>query len=157
MNCSGPVFATIGFVVRLRQSGSKDTTWNQCGILLWAAAELATGNLCVCFPELVYIFRKRNRRVPGHPSASQIQRGWDERVIRKPSEPYFNKSLFSTVMSSKSTVLSSKDDEDWYELRRYDHVVQIIPTNRFEPAQEVEDGVIVLQNEVKVERLGGPL
>lgn len=78
-------------------------------------------------------------------------------MIRKPSEPYFNKSLFSTVMSSKSTVLSSKDDEDWYELRRYDHVVQIIPTNRFEPAQEVEDGVIVLQNEVKVERLGGPL
>lgn len=151
---SGPIFATIGFVVRLRQSGSKDTSWNQCGILLWAAAELTTGNLCVCFPEGAYLFRKKNRKSSKprqHPSASQLQRGWDERVIRKPSEPYFSKSLMSTVFTTSG-------DQDYIELqdRRNDHKVQIIPTDHSQRDQNPEDGVILLQNEVRIERLERP-
>ncbi|KAF2810903.1 putative integral membrane protein [Mytilinidion resinicola] len=47
-----PIFATIGFVVRLHNSANPDTSWRQPEILLWGAAELSSGNLCVCFPEL---------------------------------------------------------------------------------------------------------
>lgn len=75
---SGSIFATVGFVVRLRQYGHKDTGCDEFGILLWAAAELAIGNLCVCFPEVAFIFRRRSRRgfkPRQHPSASQLQRG----------------------------------------------------------------------------------
>lgn len=146
---SGPIFATVGFVVRLRQSGSSDTTWNQCGILLWAAAELTTGNLCVCFPEMAFLFRERNRkgiRPRQHPSASQLQRGWNERAIRKPSKTYFSKSLMSTV-------LSRTGDSDYIELqdRRNEHNVHVMPTNQSQRGEEPEDGIIMLQNEVKIE------
>lgn len=151
MERSGPIFATVGFVVRLRQSGSKVTSWNQCETLLWAAAELATGNLCVCFPEVAFMFRKRNRKGSKsrhHPSASQLQRGWNERVIKKPAQSYFSRSLMTTVFSTKG-------DQDYLELhdRRNDYNVEAIPTNYSQRGQEPDDDVIILESEVTVQRL----
>lgn len=145
---SGPVFATIGFVVRLRQSADKDTTWDQCDILLWAAAELATGNLCVCFPEVAFLLRKRNRmgsRPQPQPSASHLQRRWNERVIKKPADSYFSKSLMNSVLGTRA-------DNDYIELqdRRNRHNAQVEIT-RPSMVQEPEDGVILLRTEVKVE------
>jgi hypothetical protein len=147
---SGPIFATVGFVVRLRQSGDKDTTWNQCEILLWAAAELATGILCVCFPEVAFMFRKRNRRGSRprqRPSASQMQRAWNERVIKKPSVSYFSKSLMSTVFSGRG-------DPDYLELhdRRRAYNVEVFPTNYSQRGQEPDGDVSVLDSEVTIER-----
>jgi hypothetical protein len=59
-----PVFATIGFVVRLRNSANPDKSWRQPEILLWGAAELSGGNLCVCFPELGPLLPRILRLIP---------------------------------------------------------------------------------------------
>ncbi|OTA92039.1 hypothetical protein M434DRAFT_44677, partial [Hypoxylon sp. CO27-5] len=47
-----PVFSLIGFIVRLRGSSNPDKTWVQPSIIMWGLAEVTTGILCVCFPEL---------------------------------------------------------------------------------------------------------
>jgi hypothetical protein len=96
---SAPIFATIGFVVRLRNSGNPDTSWKQPEILLWGAAELTSGNLCVCFPELAVLFRKKTRvgNRPRRPTASQIHELVAQK--KKPTDPYFTKSLMSTMFS----------------------------------------------------------
>ncbi|CAH0050951.1 unnamed protein product [Clonostachys solani] len=97
-----PIFATIGFVVRLRNSGNTDKTWKQPEILLWGAAELTSGNLCVCFPELAVLFRKHLRTrgsAPRRPTASEIAsavNGWDPKRSPKGQHSYIPKSLMNT-------------------------------------------------------------
>ncbi|KAI0014722.1 hypothetical protein F4780DRAFT_172824 [Xylariomycetidae sp. FL0641] len=145
-----PIFATVGFVVRLQHSSSKDTSWNQPDILLWGAAELTSGLLCVCFPELAVLFRKKHRRrtKPKHPSPSEI-RHWNE--ARGPSnqhsDPYFTKSLMYTGFSTK-------DDSQYIELQdnQGQHDVEIYAANDRTSLATPEDGVVMLRNEVKVER-----
>ncbi|KAL8685188.1 MAG: hypothetical protein Q9224_005921 [Gallowayella concinna] len=56
-----PVFSTIGFVVRLRISSSPDVTYHDPEIGLWAMAEITTGLICVCVPELAALARRRHR------------------------------------------------------------------------------------------------
>ncbi|KAG8162346.1 hypothetical protein KVR01_008111 [Diaporthe batatas] len=149
----GPIFATVGFIVRLRQSGDPDVTWNQSVFLLWAAAELATGILCVCFPEINFMFRRRNRRgsrARRQPSGSQVQRGWDEQpVIKKPSAPYLvgRRSLMSTVFSTTG------DERDYLELRerRDGYNAQVAPRNHEGRGWGPGEDVIVLESEVNVE------
>ncbi|QKX60148.1 uncharacterized protein TRUGW13939_07291 [Talaromyces rugulosus] len=69
-----PVFSTIGFIVRLRISGNPDTTWNQPEILLWGAAELTSGNLVVCAPEVgTLLSRRARRRNPRRPTTSILE------------------------------------------------------------------------------------
>ncbi|KAG8411394.1 hypothetical protein J3458_015454 [Metarhizium acridum] len=106
-----PIFATIGFVVRLRNSGNPDTSWKQPEILLWGAAELASGNLCVCFPELAVLFRKKNRTRSGprRPTDSQLKESQElNHGRRAPSDPYFTKSLMSTVFSTDGDAHNTK-------------------------------------------------
>ncbi|PHH85321.1 hypothetical protein CDD83_590 [Cordyceps sp. RAO-2017] len=107
-----PVFATAGFIVRLRNSGNPDKTWNQPEILLWGAGELVSGNLCVCFPELFFLFRRkrraqlrRERERRHHPTPSQLQ-GWhdeNQKAGAQPSYPYFTKSLMGTAVLSTAS------------------------------------------------------
>ncbi|GAB1316876.1 Rhodopsin domain-containing protein [Madurella fahalii] len=113
-----PIFATIGFVVRLRNSGNADTTWYQPEILLWGAAELASCNLCVCFPELAFLFRRKRlaQLGPGgrgerRPTSSNME-AWHEAKpkVPPPTYPYFTKSLMNTI------VLSTKNDGLYIEL-----------------------------------------
>ncbi|MCJ1268849.1 hypothetical protein MMC22_008737 [Lobaria immixta] len=61
-----PIFSVIGFVVRVHISASPDVTYNQPEILLWAAAELSTGIICVCLPTLAALRQCR----PKGPSES---------------------------------------------------------------------------------------
>ncbi|KAL1971992.1 hypothetical protein VTN31DRAFT_7211 [Thermomyces dupontii] len=70
-----PIFSTVGFVVRLKRSGNPDTTWNQPEILLWGAAELTSGNLVFCFPELGVLLNKRARKrsLAKRPTTSLLQ------------------------------------------------------------------------------------
>ncbi|KAI1779165.1 putative integral membrane protein [Hypoxylon cercidicola] len=86
-----PIFATIGFVVRLQNSGSTDTSWNQPKIMLCGVAELASSTLCVCFPETGAIFCRRTRTatVPRRPTAAEF-RDWREsdRQFRPRQDPY---------------------------------------------------------------------
>lgn len=89
--------------MRLRNSGNPDSSWKQPEILLWGAAELASGNLCVCFPELAVLFRKKNRTRSGprRPTGSELKESQELKNGRKPpSDPYFTKSLMSTMFST---------------------------------------------------------
>lgn len=144
-----PIFATIGFVVRIRNSDNKDTTWKQPEILLWGAAELATGNLCASFPELAVLFKKRgrNRSTPRRPTDSEIRR-WNESNrgdARAPSDPYFPKSLMSTIFSVKN-------DGTYIELQEQGHNVQVISTEQTNSSVErPDDGVVVVRSEVRVD------
>lgn len=146
---SAPIFATIGFVVRIRNSDNKDTTWKQPEILLWGAAELATGNLCASFPELAVLFKKRgrNRSTPRRPTDSEIRR-WNESNrgdARAPSDPYFPKSLMSTIFSVKN-------DGTYIELQEQGHNVQVISTEQTNSSVErPDDGVVVVRSEVRVD------
>lgn len=85
---SAPIFATVGFVVRLRLSSKSDTSWNQPDILLWGTAELTSGNLCVCFPEMVILFRRKlnNGSSPRSLTTSQI-RGYKPGEAKPPKDP----------------------------------------------------------------------
>ncbi|KAI9656315.1 MAG: hypothetical protein M1821_004978 [Bathelium mastoideum] len=79
-----PVFSVIGFIVRLKISNSPDTTWNQPMILLWALAELTTGNLCVCFPEMARLFRKSEKSRPtAHAPCGGYKLSQSPRTIRR--------------------------------------------------------------------------
>ncbi|KAI1182598.1 hypothetical protein F5B17DRAFT_419723 [Nemania serpens] len=149
---AGPIFATVGFVVRLQKSGNPDTSWNQPTILLWGAAELASGNLCVCFPELAILWRKHSRQhstPPGQPTPEQIK-GWNgsrrnQVAANRSLHKYLPKSLMSTVWSSSG-------DESYFELQDQRHTVKITPGDggfsHVEPSQEK---TIVLRSEVRIE------
>ncbi|KAK7729249.1 hypothetical protein SLS53_009314 [Cytospora paraplurivora] len=143
----GPMFATAGFVVRLQNSTNKDTTWKQPDILLWGAAELATGNLCVCFPEVAFLFRKKNRKsakARQRPTATELDKAWNERAIRKPADPYFTNSLASTVFNGKS-------DGEYIQLQDRGNHAYVTPLKTLQRREEPDSGVIVLQNEYRVE------
>ncbi|KAI0905024.1 hypothetical protein F4824DRAFT_515725 [Ustulina deusta] len=149
---SGPIFATVGFVVRIQKSGNPDSSWNQPEILLWGAAELASGNLCVCFPELAVLFSKKRRRrsTPRRPTTAQI-RAWNESVanqgnIKIALHHYLPKSLMSTMMDS--TV-----EDSYVELQDRNHSVSITSGGALHDAGTAPpDKVIMLQNKFKVER-----
>ncbi|CAF9927409.1 MAG: hypothetical protein ALECFALPRED_003699 [Alectoria fallacina] len=58
-----PAFSIVGLVVRVRTTKSPDVTYNQPEILLWGAAEITTGLICVCVPPLAALTHPRlNRR-----------------------------------------------------------------------------------------------
>jgi hypothetical protein len=138
-----PIFATIGFVVRLKNSGNLDKTWKQPEILLWGAAELASGNLCVCFPELAILFRKqlRNRSSARRPTASVLagSGGKSKRSVQA-QYPYLPKSL----------MMSNNADTDYIELKDQGNNIHVTSMGTF-PQGHSEKGVI-MQNEVRVVR-----
>ncbi|KAI1192531.1 hypothetical protein F5X97DRAFT_337481 [Nemania serpens] len=149
---AGPIFATVGFVVRLQKSGNPDTSWNQPTILLWGAAELASGNLCVCFPELAVLLRKHGSRStpPGRPTTEQIK-GWNgarrnQVAANRSLHKYLPKSLMSTMWSSSG-------DESYLELQDHRHTVKITPGDGgFSHVAPSQEKMIVLRSEVKIER-----
>ncbi|KAI0546919.1 hypothetical protein F4679DRAFT_379466 [Xylaria curta] len=147
---SGPIFATVGFVVRLQRAGNSDTTWNQPDILLWGAGEVATANLCVCFPELAVLVRKRShlRATPQRPTNSASQE-WgvprDRRVGRSPFSRYLPKSFKSTILS---TTLGDSFIELQDEAPR--HTISISPGDSNSQVETLRNNVIVLQNEITV-------
>ncbi|KAF2962755.1 hypothetical protein GQX73_g10818 [Xylaria multiplex] len=147
---SGPIFATVGFVVRIQKSSNKDTSWNQPEILLWGAAELASGNLCVCFPELAVLFSKhrRQRSAPRRPTSTQIK-AWNESAANKGMKPGFYRYLPKSLMS---TMVTSTGNESYFELQDQNHSVNITtPSEVLHHGEAPRDNVIMLQNEVKVE------
>ncbi|KAI0398286.1 hypothetical protein F5Y17DRAFT_411758 [Xylariaceae sp. FL0594] len=146
---SGPIFATVGFVVRLQRAGNADTTWNQPDILLWGAGEVATANLCVCFPELAVLFRRRTliRATPQDAANSASQQygvSRDRRAKRSPFDRYLPKSFKGT--------LSTRLSDNYLELRDEPsrHTVNISPGEVISGEETVRDNVIVLHNEITV-------
>jgi len=143
---SAPIFATVGFAVRIQNSGNRDTAWKQPEILLWGAGELASSNLIICFPELTALFRPgtwRRQSTPRKPGASTLK-GWSEPHSSKKAvlDPYMTKSLMSATFNTT--------DGQYIELNNAGNNVQIARTRGFRKVPETSDRVEV-QNEVKIE------
>ncbi|KAH7324161.1 putative integral membrane protein [Stachybotrys elegans] len=146
-----PIFATIGFVVRLGNSGNPDVSWKQPEILLWGAAELASGNLCVCFPELAVLFRRhiRSAPYPRRPTASQLaseckgQNG-RHRISKNIGYPYLPKSLMTTTFTTDG-------DGPYVELQEHGNNIQVVAMG-YPESDNPHNGVVMLKNEVRVER-----
>ena len=64
----------VGLVVRFRVSGSPDLTYNQLLISLWAGAEVSTGLICVCLPELPALFPRLRQQTSryGHSGSGNM-------------------------------------------------------------------------------------
>ncbi|PSN64774.1 putative integral membrane protein [Corynespora cassiicola Philippines] len=99
---SAPIFATIGLAARIKNSGNLDKSWKQPEILLWGMAELSSCNLCVSFPEITTLFRKRRHVFgPRRPTASVLKALSDSHSNRKQSaDPYLPKSLMSNTLGA---------------------------------------------------------
>ncbi|ROW04910.1 hypothetical protein VPNG_07044 [Cytospora leucostoma] len=54
-----PAFSLMGSIVRIRGTKNPDKTWVQPDIVMWGLAELTTGVLCVSFPEMGVLFKKK--------------------------------------------------------------------------------------------------
>ena len=143
---SAPIFATIGFAVRIRNSGDKDVSWRQPEILLWGAGELASSNLIICFPEIGTLFRRSawRRQTPRKPGRSTLE-GWHEPKASKQavSDPYMTKSLMSATFND--------NDGDYIELKDAGNDVRITRAQGVDEPQHNHDRVVV-KNEFKVER-----
>ncbi|KAI1827483.1 hypothetical protein F4861DRAFT_529272 [Xylaria intraflava] len=61
---SAPIFSLVGFIVRFRGSSNPDKNWVQPEIVQWGLAELTAAMLCVCFPELGPLWKRRPRSGP---------------------------------------------------------------------------------------------
>lgn len=147
---SGPIFATVGFVVRLQRAGNLDTTWNQPDILLWGAGETATANLCVCFPELAVLFRKRSHlRATPQNAANSASQTWGVRRERRAGRSPFDRYL---PKGFKSTLHSTNLGDSYLELQAEPqrHTVNISPGDSNSQVETPRDNVIVLQNEITV-------
>lgn len=57
-----PVFSIVGLVVRITTIKSHDVTYDQPEIILWGAAEITTGLICVCIPPLAALAHPRHNR-----------------------------------------------------------------------------------------------
>ena len=57
-----PVFSIVGLVVRITTIKSLDVTYDQPEIILWGAAEITTGLICVCIPPLAALAHPRHNQ-----------------------------------------------------------------------------------------------
>lgn len=72
------MFSIVGLAVRIQTMHSLDVTYDQPEIILWGAAEITTGLICVCVPPLAALV---------HPTHHQRPRSY-----RNPSESGLNVS-----------------------------------------------------------------
>jgi hypothetical protein len=63
---TAPVFSIIGLVMRLKYVTSLDKTYTQVIIHMWATAEVVSGFICLCGPEIAPIFRNRFAPASSH-------------------------------------------------------------------------------------------
>jgi hypothetical protein len=143
---SAPIFATVGFAVRIKNSGNKDTSWKQPEILLWGAGELASSNLILCFPEVATLFRHgrwRKSATPHKPGPSTLK-GWSEpRSSKKDtSDPYMTKSLMSATFNG--------NDGHYIELNDAGNDVSIAHSGKPERPPDTHNRVLV-ENEFTIQ------
>ncbi|KAF3400641.1 hypothetical protein DPV78_005880 [Talaromyces pinophilus] len=134
-----PIFSTIGLVVRFKISGSPDITWNEPEILLWGAAEITSGFLIVCFPEMSFLIsrKSRKRNYPHRPTAE------------------FGGSSSGTGMNSRNRsrkMGSNRDDLTYFELD--DDIVygvRVSPSGSNSRLHEPAHGTVQVHHEITIE------
>ena len=78
-----PVFSIVGLVVRIKTMQSLDVTYDQPEIILWGAAEITTGLICVCVPPLaVLVHPSRHQRPRNYRNFSESGPNASARQIR---------------------------------------------------------------------------
>ncbi|OKL57532.1 hypothetical protein UA08_07094 [Talaromyces atroroseus] len=129
-----PVFSTIGLVVRFKISGSPDITWNQPEILLWGAAEVTSGFLIVCFPEMSFLVNRRSRK------------------RNYPRRPTIDISSGTGGVNSRNKVRSHGDELTYYELD--DDVVygvRVSPSGSNLRLHEPAHGTVQVHHEITIQ------
>lgn len=133
-----PIFSTIGLVVRFRISGDPDITWNEPEILLWGAAEITSGFLIVCFPEMSFLINRKSRK---------------RNYPRRPTT--LENSSTGTGINSRSRsrkMGSNRDDLTYFELD--DDVVygvRVSPSGSNSRLHEPAEGTVQVHHEITVE------
>lgn len=56
------MFSIVGLAVRIKTMHSPDVTYDQPEIILWGAAEITTGLICVCVPPLAALVHPTHHR-----------------------------------------------------------------------------------------------
>ncbi|XXH02572.1 Glutathione S-transferase 2 [Hypoxylon texense] len=135
-----PMFATLGLVVRLQNSGNPDKSWNQPKIMLCGVAELASSTLCVCFPETAVIFCRRARMAtaPRRPTNTELR---DRRETERPFQPRPNPYS-----------LMADDEGESTESQERGNKVRVTSLGVLPGEEQPDEGVILQRKEVKVER-----
>jgi hypothetical protein len=79
---NAPIFSLLGIIVRFALFNNPVATFYQPGLLLWAAAEVCTGLICLCVPPLSILLHgaPRPRR---HGQALTTARPSDSTASRK--------------------------------------------------------------------------
>lgn len=78
-----PVFSIVGLAVRIETMQSRDVTYDQPEIILWGAAEITTGLICVCVPPLAALVRPtRHQRQRSYRNFSESGPDVSSRRIR---------------------------------------------------------------------------
>ncbi|KAL1980286.1 hypothetical protein VTN96DRAFT_4400 [Rasamsonia emersonii] len=128
-----PVFSTIGFVVRFQYDSNPDTNWNDPLILLWGVAELCSGNLCLCFPEMIILFN-RKARSRSKPSAQR-------------------ESILKASAGTRSRKAGPRDpDAMYFELDDHNmYGVHVTPERERSALSEPENGAVHVSYEITVE------
>jgi len=152
-----PIFATIGFVVRLRESSNRDTSWGQPDILLWGLAELTSGNLCISFPEMNYLFRTRarhsSRGTPRRPTASELAPYKEASVLsylRKKKSRSHDPYMMSTLVKTSTGTTTSNDGGPYIELGDGKYKAQITSGEKAQNGAEPKDGMVIVDSEFTV-------
>ncbi|KAI1371992.1 hypothetical protein F4677DRAFT_433680 [Hypoxylon crocopeplum] len=111
----GPVFSLVGFIVRLQGSDNPDKTWVQPDIIMWGLAECTTGVLCVSFPELGPLLRRKR---PG-PSASIVNGRYlhDDKSFRRQHGHGFSAVITHSMRKLESDPYIELDERDLYDVR----------------------------------------
>ncbi|KAH8702470.1 hypothetical protein BGW36DRAFT_117415 [Talaromyces proteolyticus] len=142
-----PIFSTVGFVVRIRVSDSPDTTWNQPDILLWGCAELTSGFLVVCFPEMSFLLNRRSRKqlYPRRPTNSVLD-GSSSAAAQSRSR---SRKMGSHMGSHMGT---HRDDLGYYELDDdLVYGVRVSPSASNSRLHEPAQGTVQVHHEITIQ------
>ncbi|KAI0890591.1 uncharacterized protein GGS22DRAFT_194561 [Annulohypoxylon maeteangense] len=107
-----PVFSLVGFIVRLQGNNNPDKSWIQPKIIMWGLAETTTGMLCVSFPELGPLIRRRQSPTHTESIVNSNYRSGDKPYPRQGSR--FSTAISQGVMKLESDPYIELDERDVY-------------------------------------------
>ncbi|POS74520.1 hypothetical protein DHEL01_v207087 [Diaporthe helianthi] len=145
-----PAFSLVGLVVRLRGHKNPDKTWVQPQVIMWALAEIATGILCVSFPELGSLLRRGKRR-PSMEASTAIREG----RYREPNAAFngVRRSLW-TADKWASGGDGVREHVELDEIRLVNHPANVVIVEGGEPVNQGPartSGDLKVTKEVRVE------
>lgn len=117
-------------------------------ILRRSLAELTSGNLCFCFPEMSALFRSRTRHrtrnTPRRATASELAPYKRQKKLRS-NDPY----MMSTLVKTVGTITSSEGGP-YTELEDNRYGAQIATGDKTIKSDEPKNGKIIIDSEISV-------